>query len=237
MKQILLMIVVVALAGCGSGTPDLTANPKLEKAIRKHLAETRGVMPTGKLTKEDFDKVTRLSLTAAGLGDEGLKAPAVGRARRGSAEIEPVDRNILPLHPHAIGIVFALGRRERSVFVADAHPIPLEKSEIFPGAVQAKGCVQLAAREGSILAGGEHYDKLPGLENQRGKPPMRKDGKIVGEIPAREVDRIRSAVVELDPVGIISIFIRQRAVVVRHEFRDDDIGPQRSLDHDKDSEQ
>jgi Leucine-rich repeat (LRR) protein len=39
----------------------LTAQPELEKAIREHLKETRGVMPTGELTKADLEKVTELN--------------------------------------------------------------------------------------------------------------------------------------------------------------------------------
>jgi len=73
MKQLLLICAVVALVGCGGGTPDLTAHPEIEKAIRAHLAETRGVMPTGELTKEDFDKVKELKLIDGGIGDAGLK--------------------------------------------------------------------------------------------------------------------------------------------------------------------
>ena len=40
----------------------MTAQPELEKAIRKHLEYSRDSMPTGKLTKEDFNKVMKLSL-------------------------------------------------------------------------------------------------------------------------------------------------------------------------------
>jgi Leucine-rich repeat (LRR) protein len=52
MKQILLMIAVVALVGGCAST-----NPIIEKAIRKSLKK-----PTGKLTKADFEKVTYLNL-------------------------------------------------------------------------------------------------------------------------------------------------------------------------------
>ena len=62
-KQILLIFAAGVLMGCGGSTLDLTAQPELEKAIREHLKEARGVMPTGELTKEDFDKVTVLSLS------------------------------------------------------------------------------------------------------------------------------------------------------------------------------
>ena len=81
MKQILLMMAVVALVGCSKDTPEssqaaeaegqvtpvtdpvssadekLIADPIVEKAIRVGLEK-----PTGKLTKSDLDKVTRLYL-------------------------------------------------------------------------------------------------------------------------------------------------------------------------------
>ena len=73
MKQILLMIAVVALVGCGekgdgnTGVVDpnkpspeaisekLIADPIVEKAIRKRLKK-----PKGELTKADLEKVTKL---------------------------------------------------------------------------------------------------------------------------------------------------------------------------------
>ena len=66
MKQLLLICAVVALVGC-SGTIDLADQPELEKAIRESLKETRGVMPTGELTKADLDKVASLIINSAKL--------------------------------------------------------------------------------------------------------------------------------------------------------------------------
>ena len=76
MKALMLVLAVVLVVGCGGSTLDLTAQPELEKAIRKHLKETRGSMPTGELTKEDFDKVTKLSLSRRDLDDTALKEVA-----------------------------------------------------------------------------------------------------------------------------------------------------------------
>ena len=53
MKQILLILVVLALAGCGKKSLD----PILEKAVRSELKK-----PTGKLTEADLKKVTYLLL-------------------------------------------------------------------------------------------------------------------------------------------------------------------------------
>ena len=58
MKQVLLMIAVVALVGCGKPLID---DPIVEKAVRKSLRK-----PTGKLTKADLEKVTSLYLSARG---------------------------------------------------------------------------------------------------------------------------------------------------------------------------
>jgi hypothetical protein len=68
MKQILLMIAVVALVGCGKeeeetwqklekprDAPAFIADPIIEKAIRKDIKK-----PTGELTKGDLEKVTGL---------------------------------------------------------------------------------------------------------------------------------------------------------------------------------
>ena len=55
MKQILLILVVLALAGCGKKSLD----PILEKAVRSELKK-----PTGELTKADLEKVKELYLDA-----------------------------------------------------------------------------------------------------------------------------------------------------------------------------
>ena len=80
MKQLLLICAVVALVGCGKkddgntgvvnpnkpspkAVPDkLITDPLVEKAIRKTLKAIRGVMPTGKLTQADLEKVKVLDL-------------------------------------------------------------------------------------------------------------------------------------------------------------------------------
>ncbi|MDC0050723.1 leucine-rich repeat domain-containing protein, partial [Verrucomicrobia bacterium] len=59
MKQILLMIAVVALVGCGKKSPTVEiANPIVEKAIREQLKK-----PTGELTKADYEKIKELDLS------------------------------------------------------------------------------------------------------------------------------------------------------------------------------
>ena len=55
MKQILLMIAVVALVGCGKKPLD----PIVEKAVRKSLEK-----PTGELTKADLEKVEYIGINA-----------------------------------------------------------------------------------------------------------------------------------------------------------------------------
>jgi len=59
----IVFVALVVAVGCGKGGSDLTAQPELEKAIRIHLKTSRGSMPTGKLTKEDFNKVMELDLS------------------------------------------------------------------------------------------------------------------------------------------------------------------------------
>ena len=61
MKQILLICAVVALVGCGTTSwvsdPSDPNNVKIEKLIRWQIEK-----PTGKLTKADLEKVTKLNL-------------------------------------------------------------------------------------------------------------------------------------------------------------------------------
>tara|TARA_B110000438_G_scaffold115787_1_gene113399 strand:+ start:169 stop:540 length:372 start_codon:yes stop_codon:yes gene_type:complete len=86
MKQTLLILLAVALVGCGKkddgntgvvnpnepspkAAPEkLIADPIVEKAIRKSLK-----MPTGELTKADLEKVTALDLFNTQITDSGLK--------------------------------------------------------------------------------------------------------------------------------------------------------------------
>jgi uncharacterized protein YceK len=73
MKQILLMIAVVVLVGCGTTSwvsdPSNENNVKIEAAIRKSLEK-----PEGELTKADLEKVTKLDLKQNQLTDvKGLE--------------------------------------------------------------------------------------------------------------------------------------------------------------------
>ena len=85
MKQVLLMIAVVALMGCGkegerllppeppkAAPKKLITDPIVEKAIRQELEKL-----TGELTKADLVKLTRLNLAKTRITDTGLK---IGRA-------------------------------------------------------------------------------------------------------------------------------------------------------------
>ena len=76
MKQILLMIAVVALVGCGTTKVDPNApanisDPIVEEAIREELEE-----PEGELTNADLGKVTSLYLAKTKITDAGLKEVA-----------------------------------------------------------------------------------------------------------------------------------------------------------------
>ena len=84
MKQVLLMIAVVTLVGCGGSKEEKAAkskaaaeakkkstiveiaDPIVEKAIREELKRI-GAPPTGELTKADLERVIELSLYNKGL--------------------------------------------------------------------------------------------------------------------------------------------------------------------------
>jgi len=88
MKQVLLMIAVVVLVGCGkkddgntgvvnpnkpspkATSEKLITDPIVEKAIRSEFCLNK---PTGELTKADLDKVTVLGLDNTKITDAGLK--------------------------------------------------------------------------------------------------------------------------------------------------------------------
>ena len=69
MKQILVMMAVVVLVGCGEKAT--IADPIVEKAVRKSLKK-----PGGKPTEADLEKVLRLSLSNTKITDAGLKKVA-----------------------------------------------------------------------------------------------------------------------------------------------------------------
>ena len=89
MKQVSLMIALVALVGCGKkedgntgvvnpnkpspkAVPEkLITDPIVEEAIRKHLKK-----PTGELTEADLSKVAVVGVSYTELTDEGLKGIA-----------------------------------------------------------------------------------------------------------------------------------------------------------------
>ena len=66
MKQILVMMVVVVLVGCGEKA--VIADRVVEDSVRIFLKK-----PEGKLTEEDLKKVTRLNLSHTIITDVGLK--------------------------------------------------------------------------------------------------------------------------------------------------------------------
>ena len=74
MKQVLLMIAVVALvAGCGTTKVDPNApanisDPIVEEKVRNFLKK-----PTGELTNADLAKITSLNLNLTKITDAGLK--------------------------------------------------------------------------------------------------------------------------------------------------------------------
>ena len=69
MKQILVMMAVVVLVGCGEKA--VIADRVVERAVRKSLKK-----PEGKLTEADLGKVTSLNLGRTQITDEGLKEVA-----------------------------------------------------------------------------------------------------------------------------------------------------------------
>ena len=62
MKQILLMIAVVALVGGCASTPKVVPNSPEAKAAIEAAIRAELKKPTGELTKADLEKVTRLGL-------------------------------------------------------------------------------------------------------------------------------------------------------------------------------
>ena len=74
MKQILLMIGLVALVGCGKSGPANIGDPIVEKAIRQSLQMASNFAGGGReLTGADLAEVTGLYLNSTLFTDAGLK--------------------------------------------------------------------------------------------------------------------------------------------------------------------
>ena len=61
----------------------------------------------------------------------------------------------------------------------------------------------------AVFVGGEDDEVLAGGEEGGGKDPLGEVQGIVGEVPSSQVDGGRSGIVDLDPVGGLSVLIEK----------------------------
>ncbi len=97
--------------------------------------------------------------------------------------------------------------------------------QVLAAGGQVEAGVQGRARHGAVLARGKHHQKTARLEAHRREAPFGEVVGVVREEPPVEVHRDGAGVVQLDPVRVIPVLVRQRAPVAGHELGDDDFLP------------
>ena len=75
----------------------------------------------------------------------------------------------------------------------------------------------------AVFAGSEDHEVTAGEKVRRRKTPLGKIGGIVGQIPAVEVDGVGPGIVELDPIRVLPVLVRERGVIQRHELGNEDV--------------
>ena len=155
--------------------------------------------------------------------DPGEPAHAVGSAGSRAKKIAPRAQDI-----QSIGNIAPLLRVFRvQPTRQNTRRIRSVKSQELAGGVQFEIRVEKVRAGGRfpILSGRENHEKLAGQKNfLRKNPPSGRRG-IFAQRPAQKVDRIRAAILNLDPIlglrmGGRRVFILQPVLVCRHDFID-----------------
>lgn len=158
------------------------------------------------------------------VGHETESDFAVGATRRGCEEKANV---VGPIQGPPIGDILALGGERRAGGGYGDVLVPgSEKGEKFARGIEGKIGVERTIRFSPVLAGGEDEKEGLRLEDSVGKRPLVRLLRIIGETVSLEVDGLVSEIVDLDPVGKITVLVGGKAVIVRQEFTDDDLGPE-----------
>ena len=101
--------------------------------------------------------------------------------------------------------------------------IGTHQGEVLSISLEAEICMELSPGCPAVFAGSEHHQVAARAQVYLGKRPLETVLGIIGKIPPIERNRLAAPVVELDPVGAVSIFIELGAAVDREEFADGDL--------------
>ena len=83
--------------------------------------------------------------------------------------------------------------------------------------------VQLPRRHSTILVGAEDHEKVVRPQCLRRESPLRELFRIVGEIAVSKIDRARAGIVDLQPVGVVSVPVGDGRLVDRLDLGDDQV--------------
>jgi hypothetical protein len=130
----------------------------------------------------------------------------VRRDRLGETE-----RHILPL------------RRVRIQRVLDRGAVGAHERQVAAFLGELEIGVELCARLGAVLSRGEDEKLSARLEEGCGETPLRQLVGVVGEVPTAELDGGRRAALNLDPVGVAAVLVRNPRPILGKDLRNDDV--------------
>ncbi len=120
----------------------------------------------------------------------------------------------------SVGDVFAQGGDLDGV--GDGTPWAGEH-QLLPVGAQAEAGVHLALGAFVVQPRGEEHEETPGLQVHRGKVPLARVVRVVGEAPAREREGLARGVPQLHPVGAGAGSVLEAAAVGAHDLVDPQI--------------
>ena len=91
--------------------------------------------------------------------------------------------------------------------------------------------MEFSASYGTVFTRREHHEESIGCHRMCRQCPLGEVQRVVGEVPAGDVDRAALRVPQFDPVGSIAVGIEQRRVVRGHELVDEDVIQSRKIGH------
>ena len=124
-------------------------------------------------------------------------------------------------HRDAVGAVLDL-RRIAGCERACEDAVRSRECEKLSVTRQSEARVQLTFGLAAVLSGGKHEEVFAGAERHRGDAPLVWLVGTVAQGPPFQINGLLAAVVELDPIREVAIFVSQRGLVSGHELADQD---------------
>ena len=143
-------------------------------------------------------------------------ARAIGGAWGRGREVAEVPGGVRP-----VGDVVALLRVGSEAGGHYPRRIRRVQPEMFAGGVELEVGVPLPVDGAPALAGGEDHPILPGRQGCLRQRPEARDGRVVAERPAGQMDRFGPVVVDLDPILRLAVLVEEAA---RSQVGGEDLG-------------